>query len=288
MARPNRIYFVDKNFNLWDTEPSGSYFSNRRPYVMEGYFRNQRENLNCTLKDLKDNSNHGLSTNQNTNGSWHVVSGKENLMKTGGGTNGMDFYWNVKTAYQQTAGFGGGFPTSSESCYWHPGVVGATFTWSRENCYWSKGECALRRWGMNYYNPQSNTWRTVVYDTHQNNTSGSSPHYKSSKGHEWRIFGGKDPTNLEGGKGGRYACSARATGVLDKIREEQWLWGGVWFQVNCTAEGGSSHTRSFKIMDFQPVYDFDRVSYSSAQLVVPRASQRTQSDARETIYLAIG
>ena len=288
---PKRIYYVNNSFDLWSTEPSGSTFSNRRPYNISKYFKTKRENLNFSFKELGDDSDHDANTNQNTNGDWHQVNGHENLL-TSGTSSGMDFFWKVKTAYQQVAGWGGGFGSSSnsEECYWHPGVTGATFTWTRAGSYHSGGECALRRWGMNYYNPGNNRWRTVLYDTHKDNTASNLayPHYKSTTGSEWRIFGGGNPADLKGGnEGTKYACSSRAsTAALAKIKEQNWLWAGVWFQVNCTNEGGSSHTRNFKIMDFQPIYDYKMNNYSIAKLIVPTNRHRSKDSLKETMYLA--
>lgn len=251
MTTAKRIYTA--SYDQKDSAPSSGIYSDTRAYNYENFFgSNVYKNRTDEHTLLFDGQKFSAQTNKNDNNDWMKVINFDHIMKTAGGSspaNWGKFYWDVKTNYWNTTGMGAYYGGNS---YFHPNVVGATFSWRKDQGYWSDGECGFNEWGLHYYQPSTNRWRTVRFNT--NTSSGN--HYYSQEGDDWVHHGGNPAalgTKVTGWKATRGYLS---TTNKNYVMNEDWLWGGFFIRGECTDAGPASHRRELDLADFQPIYGY--------------------------------
>ena len=269
MATAKRIYTA--SYDQADNAPNSGFYSERRPFGYESMFSsNVYKNLDKTYTLLATGGTYSLNTNQNDSADWHNIINFNHIMKSSTGSNYARVEWDVKSSYYNMIGMGPYF--GDVNCFFHPNVIGATFTWRKSESYWSDGECGFKHWGLLYYQPSSNRWRAVRFNTHQS----SGNRYTSNEGDDWVHHNGNPAafgTAVNGWKATRGMLGASSKNY---VLTEEWLWGGFYIRAECTDRGGSSHWRKLDLSDFQPIYGYTR---DSAKLILPFGSY-SKSDIR--------
>lgn len=263
MTISKEIYTANQSYNYTDSVvPHKDKFSDsRRPYDLEEVFNyKQHWNQNPTFKTLIRGDTFSLSTNQNDSADFHYVENVNNIMKTSTSSNVKyaKLYWKTATStYWNTIGCGGGFGNDSyyNYGYYLPNVVGMTFTWRREGGH-SSMEVGCRAFGMNFYSPRMNSWRSVRWTPASNDANTGD--YLSPEGDIWKGRGG-NLGNLSGGASDSNWNIVQATMSADNMNEilygDDWLWGGVFFEVKANGKGGKGNQEKIlKLCDLQPIF----------------------------------
>lgn len=277
MATATRIYTA--NTAAGDYYPGNpGWYASRRAYSYANYFGSYvHKNQNRDFTLMATGGVFSLKTEGPDNGSDRKIINFHHIMKTSSNSSQSygRMYWNTQKLYWNTVGLGPFFGTNGDTkAFWHPNVIGATFTWRKDTSHYDAGEVGFDNWGLVYYSPSRNQWRTVRF--HKGRKSGN--HWYSAENDDWTFHGG-DPTaygtevNGWQGNGGYLGTTNR-----NYVMTQDWLWGGLYFTGGTTTRGSASHTRNLDISDFQPIYG-DKGS--GTKLILPFGSQE-QSDLRNS------
>jgi len=277
MTTPKDLYIASTD-QAQNAPPQSGFYSNRRPFSYENMFGSAvYKNQNKVFTTLDGGTDFELKTNANDNGSDRTIENFHHIMKSSSSSSPSygKFYWNVQTNYYNMTGMGPFWGTSSSTwSYWHANVIGASFTWRKDQGAYDEGECGFKHWGLNYYSPSRNLWRTVRF----NSKSSTGNHYYSNEGDDWVHHRGNPVafgTTVNGWVGCRGLLSS---GGRNKVTTEDWLWGGFYIIGECTNRGGVSRVRRLDLSDLQPVYSNPG---NNARLIVPASSQEI-SDLRNS------
>jgi len=179
-------------------------------------------------------------------------------------TDNVSYGWckwvTATNTYRQTIGTGGGFANvdgdGGGSSYFLPNVVGMTFSWRREGDY-DKRYCGFKYFGMNYYSPSRRKWRTVRFSKNTTENVNGHKDYYSPEGDRWQQRGG-DPTIEDGGDvdlDWNPISASLSQAAVTAVLEDDWLWGGVWFELQGYGKGGKGNkVKIVKIADVQPIF----------------------------------
>ena len=260
MSVHREIYTANQTYNYNSMSYSSGFFSNRRPYNLEEMFNYKaHKNIGPTFKTLKGTNTFTLSCNKkDSEADWHEVNNISHMIRTS--TSSSVKYgwlkWRIATnTYRNTIGLGGGFGNDSYYNYgfYLPNVIGMTFSWKREGDHAAK-YVGCRVFGMNFYSPRQNAWRSVRFTPY---SDWGSQGYYSPEGDKWAYRGG----NMADTEGGESDWNWNPVqGVLSDdaqkmIFEDDWLLGGFFFEVKATGKTASvNKDRIFKISDVQPIF----------------------------------
>jgi len=277
MTTEKRIYLADTTDAPNNPDGSGNYtWANRRAFGYDNYAGGgYSKNLNSTFTRLSDGTTYDVGTNRDDTVDWHTVSNMDHMWRSGL-TNYGYVSWDVKTVYRNLIGFGPFFSHSTRS-FFHPNVTGVTFSFKRDGGSVS-AECGFKKFGSLYYQPSSNRWRSLEWSNYSNTALSGYPNraYVSPSGDRFTYYG-TDPTNFVTDNKDWHSVKAWAGAVSENyIRNEEWLWGGFYIQVECTDAGKISRVRQIKLADLQPIY---KSPSSAVKLILPFGSM-TEADLR--------
>lgn len=272
MTTSKELYTAKQTYNYSTLSHSSGFFTSRRPYDLEEMFNyKEHKNIGPTFKTLVGGKSFTLSCNANDyDHGWHEIKNVQHMIKTSTSSkvNYAYLYWRTSTnTYRNTIGVGGGFGEDSYHNYGYylPNVIGMSFTWRREGD-WDRRFIGCRVFGINFYSPRQNAWRSVRFTPA---SEWGNKGYLSPEGDYWHyrdgnmadVAGGEDDSNWNPVQG------VLSDDAQKMIFEDDWLLGGFFFEVKAEGKGGQANQdKIFKISDVQPIFG----PYYASNTIGPR------------------